>query len=65
MATAEFNAICFLRNQQGEIPRVVKYRKISNRAKFIRFITEKFPDVWYINWYDQMSKNYLERQYLQ
>lgn len=64
MAT-EFNAICFTKAVPGQIPTALKYRKINNRERFIKFITNKHPDIWYINWYDKQSKNYIERTYIQ
>ena len=66
MANELFNAICFERVAPGKTSAPLKYRKISNRDKFIKFIQEKPPNIWYINWYEPPSeaRKYIGRTYL-
>lgn len=42
----------------------MKYRNIKNRSTLERFIQSKHADVWYINYYKKLSKQFVERVYL-
>jgi hypothetical protein len=40
-----------------------KYRNISRQDNFVKF-AKNLPDAIYINWYDQLTKNFENRQWL-
>lgn len=64
MAIREYNAIIVCDPQPVTGNRFLRYKKINNKDRFLKFAA-KFPGVKYINFYDNLTKSFVERIYLE